>query len=797
MGLYDQVKNADTPYISQYVGSIVPELDDYAKTMQTKYNQAADTDDSLTEAMNNLQHLGFASDTQYANELKQKYYQRLQDRASTGDYENMGRRTRRDAMNFSAEYQPLIQRQNDFATIARRINGDPNIVDADKKQQILNYVKDMNATPVDPTTGDYQRDASGKIMLNGIQDWNYAKDVDINKKLTDLLSKKEADIKQTGYTSDGQGLKISSVDKLRDPAVMAGLANQMMQSDPEIKAMLNRDVTLQNYKLQPDQVQAQLQPLNVSVATQLKQRGLNNKQITEYAKSNGMSVDDLNTPVLKRQQSQYMANGMSADAANRAILDNQTYQGMMRPHADLVGNLLGYDQKTVDAKDDVLFNEQQKAKMAAAQNIKDPNFEYTTSTIANVNKANPLDDVHSYGDVSKTLSASGSALNATILGAMKLAGVATGDPKKDTATAVAIMHNKQQLYALRDQIKNTNPEIAAGLQGRSDQYDDAADAVQVQGNRVGDIENAAGVNIDKLYQQYRTGKIPGISIDHKDSELLNKNDFENAMRSSGTNYGISGYIPDWLGGNSKQGLMKARSYYQDAIQNSTNKQHIDENFHTLEATGDGKVADNSKLIAQMANTGNLRVTDLHDPSAGSQSVYKLMGIDPGKYDKATQLEEKGLSIKFNAESVNGHPTLTIFNKQDGTSRVVRADNLPSNIQDEMAIEGIKKGMVSSSSDYAKDVMKQSLISLGSNSMTNITPQYLKALEPSSVVHAINDQYAVQVKPKGDGTNKYVMYVKDANGNYKPTQTTFDSVDDLAVDIGNMRYGGIRPANGRP
>ncbi len=123
MGLYDQAKMQDSPYLSQYVGSIVPELADYSKIVQTRYNDAASSDDQLTEALNNLQHLGLAGDTQYANELKQKYYQQLQDRSAQGDYENMGRRVHRDAMNFSAAYQPLIQRQNDLATIVKRVNG--------------------------------------------------------------------------------------------------------------------------------------------------------------------------------------------------------------------------------------------------------------------------------------------------------------------------------------------------------------------------------------------------------------------------------------------------------------------------------------------------------------------------------------------------------------------------------------------------------------------------------------------------------------------------------------------------
>lgn len=787
MGLYDNFKQADTPYMSQYVGSVVPEITEYAKNMQTRYNQAADTDDALTEALNNLQHLGFDADTQYANELKQKVYQRLSDRAATGDYENMGRRTKRDAMSFSAEYQPLVQRQKDFATVQQRVNADPNISDPEKKAQIMEYIKNLNSTPVDPLTGDYVRDPSGKVVLNGIQDWAYARDVDINEKLANLLSKREAEIKQGQFQSDGSGLKISTIEKLRDPAVMKRLADEMMNSDPEIKAMLNRDVTLSTYKLKPDEVAAQLKPLDTSLYQQAIRQGLSPKEIQVQAKAQGISVNDLKQSALKTQQAQYMKAGMSLEAANRAILNNQMFEKLKAPHTGFVGSLLGYKQTTLEAREDVAYND--ALRSAAAKALKDPNFDYTTNTIANISTGDPLSDVHAYGASSTGYKEAGKSLQGSILASLKLAGMSTGDPKKDMAISSSIMHNKEQLNALRDKLRSTNPELAQQLETRHNQYQDNADAIQVQRSRVDDIERSAGIDINKLYQQYRTGKLPGAAIDHIDKNPLSKEDFIDAIRNPDSpNTGFFHNV--W---NNNRGLMKATKAYNEAIKTAAKDKHVSENYHTLEPTGEGKVHQLTELIEGMANTGNLRVTDLHDPSKGSQSVYSMYGIDPSKNDKDTRLAEKGIAIRWNAEGVNGKPTLSILNKVDGTSRIVRADNLPPHIADELAIEGIKKARTANTSDYAKVVGQQSLISLGSAEMTNMTAQYLKTLEPSSVIKPINSQFGVKIKPKGDGSNRYQLHVKDENGNYKAMATQFDSVDDLVKDLGTLRAKRIAAA----
>lgn len=784
MGLYDNARMSDTPYMSQFVGSIVPELADYSKVMQTKYNEAADTDDQLTEAMNNLQHLNFASDTQYANELKQQFYQKLQDRSTRGDYENMGRRTRRDAMNFSAAYQPLIQRQTDFANVSKRVQNDPNISDPVKKQQIMQYIQDMNSTPIDPTTGSFIRDAAGKVQLNGIQDWAYAKDVDRNKKLSDLLSKKEAEIKQTGWTSNGQGERVNTIDKVRTPESMAALSDQIQQTDPEIKAMIDRDVTLQNYKLTPDQVKQQLQQSSVTPYQQMKRAGHSDHEIAVYAKAQGKTISDYQQSPVKQQIANLVASGMDQDAAERSVHNQITAQQMRNPTNQMMGQLFSMDQQSSD--------EHKDWGMAAAGTKagKDANFEFIPNAMGQVGTEDPLKTVQNYSDNTAALKSSASNFQSSIIAAMKLAGTSTGDSKKDLTASMSVMHNEAQLKDLRDKVASSNPQLAQLLNTKFQEYRNTSNSVQNQGSHIDEIEHAGKVNWDQLYKEYKSQDFIGSSLFGKPN--LSKEDFIQSVR------GNQGSEFDPRPAN--RALNVAVDQYHSAIKKGGTDLNKNVSAYTMmEPTGTGKVADLTDMADNLASSGDLRVTDVNNPAKGPQSVYDLMGIDRSKdiNDKATRLSEKGLKIRFNTETLNGKPTMSITGRdKDGkqVNKVVTAENLPPNVVDEVAMEGIKKAHNANSGDYSTRVMQQSLRSLGAAEATDTTPQYLKLLnpEPSGTMRNLNSDFAVRVKPAGDGTNKYELYRKTPAGTTIPMNLKFNSVDDLFIELGKMRYQRIKP-----
>lgn len=785
MGLYDQAKMADTPYMSQFVGSIVPELADYSKVMQTKYNEAADTDDQLTEALNNLQHLNFASDTQYANELKQQFYQKLQDRSTRGDYENMGRRTRRDAMNFSAAYQPLIQRQTDFANVTKRVNNDPNIADPAKKQQILQYIQDMNSTPIDPATGSFYRDPAGKVQLNGIQDWAYAKDVDKNKKISDLLSKKEAEIKQTGWTSNGQGERVNTIDKVRTPESMAALSDQIQQTDPEIKAMTDRDVTLQNYKLTPDQVKQGLQQSSVTPYQQMRQAGHSDHEIAVYAKANGKSINDFKQSPVKQQVANLVATGMDQASAERSVYNQLTAQQMHNPTNQQMGQLFSMNQQSSDEHKDWGM-----AAAAGTKAGKDANFEFIPNAMGQVGTEDPLKTVQNYSDNTSALKSSAANFQSSILAAMKLAGTSSGDSKKDMTSSMSIMHNEAQLKDLRDRVAASNPQLAQVLNTKFTEYKNTAASVENQGSHIDELERAGNVHWDELYKEYKNQDMVGSGIFGKPN--LSKDDFIQAVRSSQGN----SFDPR----PANRALNVATDEYQNSLKKGGTELNKNVSAYTMmEPTGSGKVADLTDMADNLASSGDLRVTDVNNPAKGPQSVYDLMGINRSKdiNDKATRLSEKGMKIRFNTETLNGKPTMSITGRdKDGNqvNKVVTAENLPPNVVDEVAMEGIKKAHMANSGDYSTRVMQQSLRSLGTVEASDTTPQYLKLLNPapSGSMRSLNSDFSVRVKPAGDGSNKYELYRKTPSGTTVPMNLKFNSVDDLFIELGKMRYQRIKP-----
>lgn len=783
MGLYDQVQQINTPFMSQFVGSPVKEIGEYSQLEQGRYNEAANSDDALGEALGNMGHLGLDADTQYANELKNQYYQRIQDRADSGDFENMGRRTRQDATKFSQAYLPLMQRQRDFADIVKRVNSDQNISDPAKKQQILQYIQHINTVPRDSTTGDYQRDSNGRIQLGGIQDWGYAKDVDINKKLTDLLSKKEADVTAGRYFSDGHGNLINTIDKVRDPRYIAQLANEMQQSDPEIKAMIDRDTNLQTYNMNPDEVKQQLSAsgLDKSPYQQLRAKGANDHEIAAYLKSNRIDLSTAKIAPLDIQKMQLMQSGMSEQAAEKAILNNQVSQGIRNQHSSLVGGILGYDQKSNEHMTDHMAVIR---ATAAANAIKDPNLIVTPGNTGITSQEDPNALAKSSVGVKQDVQATANNAQTAIQAAMKATGIATGDPKKDISTAIELMHNPVKLNALKLELAKTNPQEATILENLAQSYKDKAAIQDVQQSHVEDIEKAGGMDWDKEYKLYTSAHPVGWRI-LGDQKKVSMDDFKDMVRS----------------GTSAAGSF--RMNYNDAVKKGA--QSINDGisqgqgYHTIVPTGTGKASQLTEAINDQALNGGLKGIDLNDPGKGSVDVAKALGIDASNYaDKKTKAMEKGLNIQFNTEAVGGKPTITATNAVDGISHVFQVQNLPQNLQDELHLQVIRSGAAASTSAYGQKLMKQGYAGLGSTEMTDITPQYLKTVNPeaSGVVKRLNDNFSTRIVDAGGGNRRYILLFNKADGTTQPAGAQFNSVEDMGVALGKMRYNNIVDASDR-
>lgn len=778
MSLYDQVQQANTPYMSQFVGSIVPELNQYSQAMQQRYNTATDTDDMLAEGLGNLQHLNFDADTQYANELKQQYYQRLNDRASRGDFENMGRRTRLDAMRFSQAYQPLIQRQKDYAEIVKKVQSDPNIADPDKKQQILQYISHMNTTP--RSGSDYQRDQNGRVQLGGIQDWAYAPDVDINKKLVDLLSKKEADVRAGRYFSDGHGNLVNTVEKVRDPRYMSELADQMMRTDPEIKAMINRDTTLQTYNLSPDDVRKNLSSMGLdkSAYTQLRSKGMNDHEAKTYIKSHGNLGDGMTSP-LDATKASLMSSGMSEEAAEKSILSNQIKEGMMSPHANFVGGLLGYKQETTDHMTDHIAVLHAQAALA---NMKDPNLMLIQGMNSTPSQENPVETAKQHVASTQDLQTNAQSVQSAILAGLKSTGMSSGNPKQDISDAVAMMHNPVKLNALKVELAKTHPQEAQVLESIAAEYNNKAAIVQAQSNHVNDLEKAGGWDWDKKYQEYVKAK-SGRSVSNIfDSHIKSKTDYMNAVRT-GKLVTPDDFTTIGPTGEYKDAVNKGMKAMNDGIAQGAG-------YTMLEPTGSGKAAALTDAVTNLVINSRASGIDLNKPTSGPSDIVTSMGLDPRSKD--FDKEVKNLQVRFNTEGVNGKPTITA--SLNGTSKVFQLQNMPQGLQDELNLEVVKAGASANTTDYGRTKLKQGLIGFGTSVTPDITAQYLKTVNPgaSGVLKSLSDKYAVKVKDAGAGNRRYELYRKMPDGTTKPMGVKFDSVDDLFGAIGQERMKEVTP-----
>lgn len=782
MGLYDQVNQTNTPFMSQFVGSIVPEVNSYAGNMQKRYDTAADSDDALGEALGNLQHLGLDSDTQYANELKNNYYQRLQERANSGDFENMGRRTRQDAIRFSQAYQPLMQRQKDYAEVVKKIQSDDKIADPATKQALIRQFQ-YNNTPKRNADGDFDRDGSGRIQLGAIQDAVYAPDVDINKKLLDELSKKEADIKAGKYFSNGRGELVNTIEKVRDPRYMAELAGQIQQSDPEIKAMINRDVNLQTYAMDPTDVKQNLKAsgLDKSPYQQLRARGLNDHEI-------GNRVSKI--APLDAMKAQLMASGYSEEAAEKAILNNHLAQSIRDNHSGIVGGILGFKQESNEHMTDHMAVIRASA---AANNIKDPNLMVVNGNTATTSQEDPLQTTKSYVEVKKDLQSTAQNAQTAIQAGLKATGMATGDPKKDISTAIELMHNPVKLNVLKLELAKTNPQEAQILETVAQSYQNKAAIAGVQESHINDVERAGKVDWDSMYKDYVKDK-SGRSIRNVfDSKILSKEDFQDHVRSDhgGFMHALPGVIGalDYPLANASKTYEKGLTEGQKNMVDGTTQA---EGYHTIVPTGPGKTAQLTDAVNDLALSNGLTGIDLNDPNKGQIDIAKSMGIDAANYqDKKTKAMEKGLGIKFNLESVNNKPTVTV-NAADGTSKVFQVQNLPQSLQDEYHDQVIRAGLSANTTAYGKRLAAQGYAGLGSTAAPDITLQYAKQVNPgeSGVVKRLNDEFSFKVTDAGGGLRRYTLLSNNPDGSTTTTSHKFDSADDLWNALGLSRYHSI-------
>lgn len=783
MGLYDNVRMADSPYLSQYVGSVVPELAQYSQLQQQRYNDAADSDDKLTEALGNLQHLGFSADTQYANELKGQYYQKLMDRSERGDYENMGRRTKRDAMAFVNAYQPLLQRQQDYVNIVKKVNADPNIADPDKKAQILQYIQHMNETPRDQN-GDFMRGPDGRVQLNSVQDWNYAKDVDVNKKLADLLSKKEADIMQSKFTTVG-GFRVSTKEELRSPQVMARLAGEIMQTDPEIRAMINRDVTLQNYKLTDQQITDGLDKQALSPYQVLKRKGMNDHDIAVHAKAAGMTLEQAKQSPIADRYTAMVSQGMAPSQAKRALYNDLTAQSMREPYQRQMADLMGFDRITQEEHEDPFAVAKFKHKLD--QETPQGNTLLITNPPAIDNPTDVAGVTDNYQKKDAIASNTRSNLQASVLVALKNSGILTGDPKKDSAVSFDYTQNPQKLANLVQSISASNPQLADQLRTLGNTYKtQLADRNQTKATVEG-LEQ--GIDLPGMYAKYVKESANEADTYNKAAkgkkipDLLSYNDFVAGMRSADNPQG--NWVSRALFGSNRS-LQNARDEYQSKIAENgktfftTPNQKI--SYTAMQSDKPGTWLDHTtNNINELSKSGALQMTNVANPDE-SGSLSKIMGYDPKDAKGEKALRDTKVLINDRL-APGGQVTATIYGG-DGKTKTVALNNLDPAMSREVMRQVLKGAYTAQDKTYAKDQVERTYQALGNLDMNPGSDAELERMAPSSVVYPVSNEFAVKIKPGGRQGKQYELFVNQGGKNVS-TGLTFKSVNDLKFQLGKL------------
>lgn len=810
MGLYDGFKLDNSSYISQYVGSIVPELQNFSSVMQKRYEDAKDTDDALLEAMGNLQHLGTEEDTLYANELKQNYLNRLMDRSTREDYENLGRRTQRDARAFSSEYVPLANRLKGMQAIQQRIQQDDKIFAPETKNKILGYVQKMNSTAKNGK-GEFERDASGKVKLGAIQDWAYAKDVDINKKLADFLKAKETDIQQSGFGANGRGLMVSTKRETRSAVEMAKLAKEMMETDPEIRAMIERDVTLNTYNVSPKQASNIANEANVSIYDRLKKNGLSENMIKSNLKAHGITMETAKLKPVDVLRQDYISKGRTAEEADMAYVKGQTRKQLMSPHIDLVANLLKVDRQTLEAREDPEFAARALGAAIGAAMAPLRSGEANPLIVTTDNGETQIDAVNTHNAAVEALKSSEEmkgnlqAAVGSYLGLPAPRGKATADWYNRTGQYI---NDKAKQGQLIQQLKTQGKlQEANNLTQAFNEYNRVNNKVVYSQQMLRSMGNTED-QMKGIYNEYKKG-FPGAEKGTLSYESFKKSLIETPVKRHGDTYHEPGWNM-WFGGGKDDNAMKfARSKYMNTLQKNAQEygKTIQTRNTTFEPTSGGFLKNQTDFVENGLKEGTVRGVDMATGESFQDILRKEAGTSGwfrfGDNDRQISASDKSdpksaynqalskMSARINMDTrgSNGEVTATV-KLPSGQVRTIVLENISKNLPTEMAARMMDNAGKYMTRGEATSMMQNAAKGAGISEMSSLNQADLYQLKPAAQPYQINDMYYLKVGDagikNGSKTNTYTLMVSDGKKLVPTKVQNRTSIDDILIAIGGQR-----------
>ena len=752
MSLFDSYKQSNSNFVSQHTGSIVPEVAAFTNTMMTRYNEAADQEDVLMEALTNMSHLGTEEDSVYASELKQQYATRIADRAEKGDYENLGRKVRRDAKNFVNDYAPLIKRQQTFQAIQQRVMDDEKIFDPETKQRILGYVRHQNRAQRDEN-GALVRDASGRVQLGSITDWDYAKDVNIQEKVTNYMKVVEKNLEQSGFVSQGDGTMMSETREFRTKEDMMNMALKLMESDPEIRAYMDREEVLQTYTLEGENARAAAESLNISEYERLLGDERDPKLLQEYAKSRGTTVEALKIKPLDLLRQKKIEQGRNPDEANVEFLKYNVRQRIKQGNADIVSDLLKVERVKKEVRTDDLFMEkvrQQNRRELAEYTHKLSQLE---SEITPITTGDWIDgEEPSYtglnAAVKETEKAYAEALPVFRQGLGDILAGASGYNKPKGVNEMrewnnrmnGILNNKEEQTALLNSITDIGKkaELQSLFNSHDAAYTTAIAAKQTMASLPSSVKENA---IDAAWKALGSGKSKfGSKFKTREELKAHLESLENGDIVDGFTHGYRDKSKGVF-----DNLLNPLKPYEDSYFRALDKgvrEHKDlvkRQVSVFSDAGNGRVSQQNKLVTSLAqsNPGDFR----RGKSTLLQDIAKL----------TEDMEEKDKRMYMNSIQARIATTLSpsgemqaVINLPDGSTKTYSTGavnpNKAAGLLQEM-MKSVRGGMSDKEYDYA---MKRTAVSLGDHYMKYTNVLDLENSPVNSLVD-VNDTFAFKIK----------------------------------------------------
>lgn len=235
---YNEFQLANSQNIRPFSGSVLPEMTSVAGVLQQRFDTALENEDMLDRMVRSSTAGPFEQDRKLLTDLKNNYRKKLQERAASGDYENMVRDTVLDSRDFISAYKPIVENQQAYEAYKAQLQKDVasgTIKDPAKAQRLLQAsVSGYKGLQIDPETGTYTNRFSG---ITPVADINPTEKVDKwMKDVAPTVLKKEVRFTDGVWKKYSEGkwttLSQGEIDKVLD----AG-----RRLDPDFQGWINQE----------------------------------------------------------------------------------------------------------------------------------------------------------------------------------------------------------------------------------------------------------------------------------------------------------------------------------------------------------------------------------------------------------------------------------------------------------------------------------------------------------------------------------------------------------------------------